>query len=107
MTPFTSPQQIARIALSFVGIDQDAEDVWMAVIDDPTVPAEDRKNLIEDLIEDGFADPDHPTPDELPLIVNRLALIESIAPDAIDDVNLAAFAEAHKDLLEMFRRLTQ
>jgi hypothetical protein len=95
------------VALSFVGVDPDAEDVWVAAINDPTLSADDRKNLIEDLNEDGFADPDHPTPDELPLIVNRLELIEMLAPDAIDDVNLAAFAEAHKDLLNMYRQLTQ
>ena len=103
----TPIQQIARIALSFVGADADAEDIWVAAINDPTMPANDRKNLIEDLNEDGFADPDHPTADELPLIVSRLDLIESLAPAAIDSVNFAAFAEAHKDLLDMYRRLTQ
>jgi divalent metal cation (Fe/Co/Zn/Cd) transporter len=40
------------------------------------------------------------------LIVNRLALIEQLAPESMDDVNAAAFAEAYKDLVDMYRRLT-
>ena len=62
--------------------------------------------MIEDLNEDGFQDPENPTTDELPLIESRLALIEQLAPDSMDDVNAAAFAEAYKDLNNMHIRLT-
>ena len=70
------------------------------------MPASSRKNLIEDLNEDGFADPRHVTEDDLPLIYSRLRLIEEVGPDAMDDVNAAAFAEAYKDLVNMARKLT-
>ena len=46
------------------------------------------------------------TADDLPLVMSRLALIEELAPDAMDEVNAAAFAEAHKDLTNIARRLT-
>jgi hypothetical protein len=91
----------ARIALSFVGVDPEAEDYWFAAINDLSLPANERQDLIEDLNEEGLSDPQHPTIDDLPLIFNRLALIETIAPDAADQVNFDAFNEAYKDLLNL------
>jgi len=92
---------VARVALSLVGMDPDAEDYWFAAINDLTLPAHERQDLIEDLNEEGLSDPEHPTIDDLPLIFSRLELIETIAPDAADDVNAAAFMEAYKDLLNL------
>jgi hypothetical protein len=97
----------ARVALSFVGADADAETVWLDAINDPTIPANERKDLIEDLNEDGFADPKNITPDDVPLVVSRIQLIESIAADSMDETNLAAFAEAYKDLVNMLDRATR
>jgi hypothetical protein len=94
----------ARLALSLVGIDPDAEAVWAGAINDPSRTAHERQDLIEDLNEDGFPDPKHVTADDLPLIESRLALIEQFAPEAMDDVNAAAFAEAYKDLMNMYGR---
>jgi len=91
----------ARIALSFVGVDPEAEDYWFAAINDLSLPANERQDLIEDLNEEGLSDPQHPTIDDLPLIFNRLALIETIGPDAADDVNAEAFNEAYNDLLNL------
>jgi hypothetical protein len=99
------PKPIARTALGYVGADEDAEEVWVNAINDPNRSANERKDLIEDLNEDGFPDPKHITQEDLPLIVSRLMLIEELAPDAIDDVNAAAFAEAYKDLANMLERL--
>jgi len=95
---------IERQALIYVGADPAAEAVWMNAINDPSISAHDRQDLIEDLNEEGFDDPKNPTADDLPLIENRLALIESLAPSAMDDVNAAAFAEAYKDLIHMHSR---
>jgi hypothetical protein len=92
---------VARIALSAVGANADAEKYWYFAINDPSLPAHERQDLIEDLIETGLIDPRHPTPDDLPIIVNRLALIEQLAPQAMDEVNLAAFQEAYKDLVNL------
>jgi hypothetical protein len=92
---------VARVALSLVGMDPDAEDYWFAAINDLSLPAHERQDLIEDLNEEGLPDPEHPTIDDLPLIFSRLELIETIAPDAADDVNAAAFIEAYKDLLNL------
>ena len=95
------------MALGFVGADPQAEELWYAAINDPNMPANARQDLIEDLNEEGFADPRNVTEDDLPLIYSRLALIEQVASDAMDDVNAAAFAEAYKDLVNMVFRLEQ
>lgn len=92
---------LARLALSAVGMDDLADELWMHAINDPDLAADARKDLIEDLNQDGFADPKNLTRDDLPLIEARLALIERLAPDAIDKTNAEAFAEAKKDLMAM------
>jgi hypothetical protein len=93
---------IAREALVLVGADPLAEAIWLDAINDPQRSAHERSDLIEDLNEEGFPDPKHVTPDDLPLIENRLSLIEQLAPDAMDQVNADAFAEAYKDLVNMY-----
>jgi hypothetical protein len=99
------PKPLARAALGFVGADPEAETVWALAINDPDRSPNERKDLIEDLNEDGFLDPKHVTADDLPLILSRLELIEELAPDSMDEVNAAAFAEAYKDLVNMLIKL--
>lgn len=98
---------VARVALSWVGADPEAEEYWVEAINDPRLSGHERSDLIEDLNEEGFPDPKNPTFDDLPLIVNRLRLIEELAPDAMDAVNWDAFAEAKKDLVNMAFRALQ
>jgi hypothetical protein len=91
----------AREALKKVGVDSQAEAVWVRAINDPTLAAGTRAGLIEDLNEVGFANPAKPTKAELPMIKNRLELIKRLRPKATDDTTAAAFDEARKDLEAM------
>lgn len=93
---------LARIALSSVGEDPEAEAYWVQAINDPSLPAEERKDLIEDLNEDGLSDPHHPGPQDMPLIASRIRLIEEMAPLATDKVNADALGEAYKDLVNLY-----
>jgi hypothetical protein len=93
--------ELARVALSLVGADAEAEQYWIAAINDPDLPADERRNLIEDLNEDGLSDPKHPTPADLPLILSRLQLIPELALDPMDEVNAEALQEAYKDLVNL------
>jgi len=93
--------EMARVALSFVGADPEAEEYWIGAINDPKLSGHERQDLIEDLNEDGLSDPHHPSPQDLPLILNRLLLIEALAPQAMDQVNADAFQEAYKDLVNL------
>ena len=45
--------------------------------------------------------------DDLSLIESRIALIEDLAPGAMDEVNAAAFAQAYEDLVNMYARASQ
>jgi hypothetical protein len=100
------PLPLARSALGYVGGDPEAEVIWVNAINDPALPPNARKDLIEDLNEEGFPDLKNLTEEDLPLIQSRIELIESMAEDAMDDVNAAAFAEAYKDLINMRRKVT-
>ncbi|MEI6860929.1 MAG: hypothetical protein WCL04_01590 [Verrucomicrobiota bacterium] len=103
--PRASPDMQARAALALVGADSAAEQYWIRAINNPALPDNERKNLIEDLNEAGLANPRNPTADDVPLIVNRLQLIDQLAPAAMDSTNAAAFQEARKDLINMVARL--
>ncbi|HWY74461.1 MAG TPA: hypothetical protein VN281_02530 [Verrucomicrobiae bacterium] len=96
---------VARLALRFVGINPGAEDYWISAINDPTLPPEERRDLIEDLNEDGISDPHHPAAEDMPLIASRIVLIEQLAPYAADQVNADAFKEAYKDLVNLLNGL--
>jgi hypothetical protein len=96
--PAKQPKEVAdplaRVALSLVGVDPDAEQYWLQAINDPNLPADERRELIEDLDQDGLSDPQNPTMDDLPLIVNRIVTIEDHWYYAMDQVNFDAFQEA-------------
>lgn len=100
-------EQLGRMALSHVGADPVADEIWVWLINDAELSPEVRADLIEDLNENGFSDGDGSvaTIEDLPVIENRLLLIEENAPFALDDTNAAAFAEAYNDLAEMWWRL--
>jgi hypothetical protein len=100
-------KEVARSMLSYVGVDALAEEVWVQAINDSNRPSNERKDLIEDLNEDGFPDPHNVTLDDLPLIMSRIEIIERLAPSAMDKINSAAFQEARKDLVNMVDRLTR
>lgn len=109
---FTDPaakEKLGRLALSYVGDDPFADEVWAWLINDPQLSAKVRQDLIEDLNENGFSEENgrRATVDDLPLIESRILLLEEHAQFAMDEVNAAAFAEAYKDLANMWWRLNQ
>lgn len=97
----------ARSALKLVGTDPAAEQYWLGAINNPLLPPEERKDLIEDLNEDGLSNPRNPDVIDLPLIVTRIHLLEQLLPDAMDQSNADAMREAHKDLTNMYAKLTR
>jgi hypothetical protein len=106
LTNSAGKEPLARLALNFVGVDAQANEFYQQTINDPLLTRSHRKNLIEDLNQDGFADTKNLSAKDLPLIQNRISLIEQLAPKAMDDANSAAFREAYKDLLNMRTKIT-
>lgn len=104
--PVAEKEPLARVALNYLGANPQAEPFFKTAINDPAMPADHRRNLIEDLNQDGFPNQRSLTEKDVPLIQNRLRFIEQNAPNSIDAVNAAAFAEANKDLLQMLKRAT-
>lgn len=100
-------EPLARLALNYVGADAQANEFYQKAINDMVLTKSHRANLIEDLNETGFRDPKNLTAQDLPLIQNRIALLEQLAPSATDPVNLAAFKEAYKDLINMRETVTR
>lgn len=94
----------ARAALAMVGLDPAAEQYWLDAIYDSSLPDNEREDLMEDLNEVGFDDPKNLTANDLPLILNRLALIQQIAPNT-DAFMAEHLGEAYKDLSNMADRL--
>jgi hypothetical protein len=92
-------------ALALVGIDDEADQFWLNAIFDTSLPDKQREDLMEDLNEVGFDDPKNLTADDLPLIMNRLELIEAVLPNA-DDFMREHLLEAEKDLLNMLASVT-
>jgi hypothetical protein len=100
-------EPLARLALSYVGADAQANEFYQQAINDMSLAKGHRKNLIEDLNEDGFSDLKNLGARDLPLIENRIELIKQLAPQATDPINIAAFKEAFKDLVNMRARVQQ
>ncbi len=99
-------EPLARLALSYAGADQQANDFYITAINDMGLTKDQRSNLIEDLNEEGFPDRKNLSATDLPLIENRLALIEQLASSSADEANAAAFKEAYKDLVNMRDRVS-
>lgn len=91
---------VAREALAMVGVDPAAEAYWLGAIFDASLPENEREDLMEDLNEDGLSDRKNPGPQDLPLIMSRLILIEEILPFA-DDFMVTHLGEAYKDLVNL------
>ena len=83
-----------------VGEDPAADLYWLDAIFDTSLPDQEREDLMEDLNEVGFDDPKNITADDLPLIFNRLELIDGVLPNA-DDFMTEHLLEAQKDLINM------
>ena len=105
VTP-SKAEPLARAALNYVGADPQADTVYQNFINNPNLPADQRKNLIEDLNDQGFANSDKPTDQEFAMIQKRIDLLQKLAPSAMDQVNANAFQEAYKDLINMRDRAT-
>ena len=100
-------EPFARLALNYVGADAQADGFYQKAINDMALSENHRKNLIEDLNQDGFPDTRNLSARDLPLIQNRISFIEQQAPLATDPANVAAFKEAYKDLLKMRERASR
>jgi hypothetical protein len=102
-----SKEAIARVALNYVGVSDQALELYHTATLDPQLKSDQRRNLIEDLNQDGLSDRRNPTPEDLKVIANRYALTQSyLQEDYVKNNKVLndAFHEANKDLFNMLER---
>jgi hypothetical protein len=100
-------EPLARLALAFVGASPQAVPLWHNAILDPSLTADQKRNLVEDLNEDGLVNKKTPTPEDLTIIARRYALTQAyLQQDYVlnDRMLNAAFREADKDLRNLLQK---
>jgi hypothetical protein len=104
-----SREPLARVALTYVGANGQATELWHTAINDPTLKPAQRRELVLDLDQDGLQNDKTPTPADLPIVANRLALTQAyLQQDYVQNDPLLnkAFLEANKDLQKLLERGT-
>lgn len=102
-----SKEALGRVALTYVGANEQAIQLYHSAINDPALTPDQRRNLIEDLNQDGLSNRRNPTPDDLKIIANRYELAQAYLQQPYvqnDPVATAVFLEANKDLFNMLQR---
>lgn len=100
-------EPLARLALSFVGANRQAEQLFHTAVLDGALTPDARRNLIEDLNQDGLSSKRNLSPEDLSLVTARYRLTQTyLQQDYVqgDRMLLEAFKEADKDLRNMLQR---
>jgi hypothetical protein len=102
-----SKEPLARLALAYVGANDQALDLFHSAVTDPALLPDQKRNLVEDLNQDGFINRKNPTAEDLKIMANRYELTQTYLQQPYvqnDAVLLRAFREADKDLLKMLQK---
>ncbi len=94
-------EPLIRYALNFAGADAQATEFWRKAITDPSIPFDHRRELIEDLNQDGLENEKNPTPHDAQLVAKRLELIDQLYNEVENPALINAWHEAGKDLQKM------
>jgi hypothetical protein len=102
-----SKESLARLALAYVGANDQAIELFHEAVLDTTLKPDQTRNLIEDLNQDGLSNRKNLSPADLGIIAKRYALTQAYLQQdyVINNKTLnAAFREADKDLANMLQR---
>jgi hypothetical protein len=106
-----SKEAIGRIGLTYVGsansqVNDQAVQLFHNAISDPSITPDQRRNLIEDLNQDGLSNHRNPTPEDLIIIANRYELAKWYLQQPSvqnDPAATRGFNEASQDLARMLQ----
>jgi hypothetical protein len=107
ITEADSREPLARVGLAYVGVNQEAAELWHTAVLDTTLKPDHRRELVEDLNTDGLSNKKSPTPQDLQIIAKRYELTQAYLQQDYtqsDPVLRKAFLEADKDLRNMLQR---
>ncbi len=102
-----SKEPLARVALTYVGANPQALGMFHTALLDPALLPDQKRNLVEDLNQDGISNRKAPTPEDLQIITKRYEITQAyLQQDYVqnDRVLNAAFREADKDLRKLLER---
>ena len=77
ITEADSREPLARVALSYVGVSEQAGQLFHSAINDPALKPDHRRELVEDLNTDGLSNKKTPTPEDLQIVANRYGLTQA------------------------------
>lgn len=107
VTDSESKEALGRLALNFVGATDKALELYHKAALDPQLTEGARRNLIEDLNDEGYANYRNPTPEDVKLMAKRYELTQAyLGQDYVknDKVLNESFLEANKDLRNMLQK---
>ena len=104
LTDDKQKEPLARLALNFAGADPQADALYKLAIRDAALTDKSRRELIEDLNQDGFDNLKSLSARDLQLVQNRLTLINQSRNENDPKTIADAFNEAEKDLKEMLAK---
>jgi hypothetical protein len=107
VTEADSKEPLARVALAYVGANDQALELYHAAVLDPALKPDQRRELVEDLNTDGLSNKKTPTPEDLKIIANRYAITQAyLQQDYVQNDNVLnkAFHEADKDLRNFLQK---
>lgn len=107
VTDADGKEPLARVALTYVGANDQALELYHAAVLDPALKPEQRRELVEDLNTDGLSNKKNPSATDLEIIAKRYALTQAyLQQDYVqnDKVLNAAFREADKDLRNLLQK---
>jgi len=107
ITEADSREPLARVGLAYVGVSQEAAELWHTAVLDTTLKPDHRRELVEDLNTDGLGNKKNPTPQDLQIIAKRYELTQAYLQQDYtqnDPVLRKAFLEADKDLRNMLQK---
>lgn len=102
-----SKEALGRVALTYVGANDQATELFHTAVLDTALKPDHRRELVEDLNQDGLSNKKDPSPADLEIIAKRYALTQAyLQQDYVqnDKVLNAAFREADKDLANLLQR---
>ena len=97
LTDGQAKERLAQVSLDSAGLDPSADQFFKMALNDPNIPADDRRNLAEDFADHGV-NAKNPSARDFQVMQNRYGQLDQLMANATDPLIVAGLTEAKKDL---------
>ena len=91
-------EELARVAVEYVGLSEQANQLWYQSAMNPELNDKSRERLIRELEKKGFQDPKNPTPQDVQLAQTRLQVLDSLRAQVQDPRQVTVVDETRQKL---------